>query len=229
MSNHAVLWSTHFPQFFQNRDKGVDLLMDSSTLVKIPAGQQVFYPGGACSNYLLVLEGVVKVQLMSDSGREVLLYQVRSGESCVLTTSCLLSGDRYPAEAITEDAVSAFAIGSHAFYRGMELSPFFREFVFKNFSARLSKLISRMESVVFETIDERICKALLESDEKIIVKTHHELAYELGTAREVVSRHLKKFESYGWIGLTRGTISIANREALKNLADKRAAQVNDAF
>lgn len=222
MQNHDALWTTYFPQFVENRDKGVNLLLDSSTLVKLPAGQQVFYPGSACSNYLLVLEGVVKVQLMSDSGREILLYQVRSGDSCVLTTSCLLSGDRYPAEAITENDVMAFAIGSHAFYRGIEQSPFFREFVFKNFSARLSKLISRMESVVFETIDQRICKALLASGEEIIAKTHNELAYELGTAREVVSRHLKKFESYGWVSLTRGTISIANRDALISLADRRA-------
>lgn len=222
MQNHNELWATYFPQFFENRGQGVNVLMDSSTLIKLPAGQQVFYPGSVCSNYLLVLEGVVKVQLMSDSGREVLLYQVRSGDSCVLTTSCLLSGDRYPAEAITEDDVTAFAIGSQAFHRCIEQSPFFREFVFKNFSARLSKLIIRMESVVFETIDQRICKALLESGAETITKTHHELAYELGTAREVVSRHLKKLESYGWVSLTRGTISIANREALKNLVDNRA-------
>ncbi|MGR9088913.1 MAG: Crp/Fnr family transcriptional regulator [Gammaproteobacteria bacterium] len=222
MQNHEALWATYFPQFFENRDKGVNLLMDSSMLVKLPAGRQVFYPGSDCSNYLLVLEGVIRVQLMSDSGREILLYQVRSGDSCVLTTSCLLSGDRYPAEAITEGDVTAFAIGSHAFYRCIEQSSFFREFVFKNFSARLSKLIGRMESVVFETIDQRICKALLVSGEEIIARTHHQLAYELGTAREVVSRHLKKFESYGWVRLTRGTIGITNREALINLADKRA-------
>jgi CRP/FNR family transcriptional regulator len=221
MPNHAALWATYFPQFFENRDKGVDLLMDASTLVKIPAGQQVFYPGNVCSAYLLVLEGVVKVQLMAESGREILLYQVRSGDSCVLTTSCLLSGDRYPAEGIAEDNVLALGINSHAFHQSMEQSPFFREFVFKNFSARLSSLIVRMESVVFETIDQRISKALLESGVGVITKTHHELAYELGTAREVVSRHLKKFESYGWVTLTRGTVSITNREALKNLADKR--------
>jgi CRP/FNR family transcriptional regulator len=221
MPNHAALWATYFPQFFENRDKGVDLLMDASTLVKIPAGQQVFYPGNVCSAYLLVLEGVVKVQLMAESGREILLYQVRSGDSCVLTTSCLLSGDRYPAEGIAEDNVLALSINSHAFHQSMEQSPFFREFVFKNFSARLSSLIVRMESVVFETIDQRISKALLESGVGVITKTHHELAYELGTAREVVSRHLKKFESYGWVTLTRGTVSITNREALKNLADKR--------
>jgi CRP/FNR family transcriptional regulator len=157
---------------------------------------------------------------MSDGGREVLLYHVRSGDSCVLTTSCLLSGDCYPAEGITEGEISAFAVPSQAFYRCIELSPFFREFVFKNFSSRLSKLIGRMETVVFDTIDQRISKALLSSGENVITKTHSELAYELGTAREVVSRHLKSFENEGWITLKRGTIDIIDREALRKLGLK---------
>jgi len=221
MKNHQDLWATYFPQFIENRDKGVELLMDSSSLKTLPAGRQVFYPGSICENYLLVLTGAVKVQIMSENGREVLLYHVRSGDSCVLTTSCLLSGDSYPAEGGTEGEVTAFAMSAHAFYRCIEQSSFFREFVFKNFSSRLSKLIGRMETVVFDTIDQRICKALLESGEKIIVKTHQELAYELGSAREVVSRHLKNFENYGWVNLNRGTIEIINRDALKKTGDKR--------
>jgi CRP/FNR family transcriptional regulator, anaerobic regulatory protein len=221
MKNHRELWETYFPQFIENRDKGVDLLMDSSSLVTFPAGRQLFYPGSFCENYLLVLTGAVKVQIMSESGREVLLYHVRSGDSCVLTTSCLLSGDCYPAEGLTEGEVTAFAMSSHAFFRCIEQSSFFREFVFKNFSSRLSKLIGRMEAVVFDTIDQRICKALLEKGEQIIVKTHHELAYELGTAREVVSRHLKNLESYGWLILKRGTVEIINREALIRVCAKQ--------
>jgi CRP/FNR family transcriptional regulator len=189
--------------------------------VTIPAGRQLFYAGSLCENYLLVVSGAIKVQILSDSGREVLLYHVRAGDSCVLTTSCLLSGDCYPAEGITETEVTAFVMPSHAFYRCIEQSAFFREFVFKNFSARLSTLIGRMETVVFETIDQRIGKALLATGATIITKTHHELAYELGTAREVVSRHLKNFESYGWVNLKRGTIEIINRDALLKICGRQ--------
>lgn len=220
MKKNRDLWATYFPQFIENSDKGLELLMDASTFVTFPAGKQLFYPGSICENYLLVLTGTVKVQILSDSGREVLLYHVRSGDSCVLTTSCLLSGDSYPAEGISETEVKAFAMSSHAFYRCIEQSAFFREFVFKNFSARLSNLISRMEAVVLDPIDQRICKALLASHQNLIVKTHQELAYELGTAREVVSRHLKNFENYGWISLKRGTIDIIDRAALCRICDK---------
>ncbi|MGB4497909.1 MAG: Crp/Fnr family transcriptional regulator [Methylococcaceae bacterium] len=217
MNNKQMLWETYFPQFIENKDKGIELLIESSNLVTVPSQQQLFHPGSTCQNYLLVLTGAVKVQILSEKGREVLLYHVQSGDSCVLTTSCLLSGDNYHAEGITESEVLAFAIPSHAFYRSMEQSAFFREFVFKNFSARLSKIIGRMESVVLNTIDQRISKALLASGETTLTKTHSELAYELGTAREVISRHLKIFESHGWINLKRGVIEILNRHALSQI------------
>jgi CRP/FNR family transcriptional regulator, anaerobic regulatory protein len=221
MGNHDDLWASHFPQFVANKDKGVAFLMAAANLVQLPAGKQVFYSGSICENYLLVLEGVIKVQLIAaDTGREILLYHVRPGDSCVLTTSCLLSGDSYPAEGIVETDATAFAMSSHAFYRGMEMSAFFREFVFKNFSSRLSNIIGRMESVVFETIDQRICKALLASGDKVIAKTHHELAYDLGSAREVISRHLKNFENLGWVNLKRGNIDIIDREALIKACNK---------
>jgi CRP/FNR family transcriptional regulator len=214
---HQQLWHTYFPEFIENRDKGIASLMASSNLVTISSNQQLFYPGSQCQNYLLVLTGMVKVQLLSEKGREVLLYHVQSGDSCVLTTSCLLSGDTYPAEGITETEVMAFSIPAYAFNRSVEQSSFFREFVFKNFAMRLSKIICRMESVTFNTIDQRISQALLASGSDTVVKTHHELAYELGTAREVVSRHLKTLEGDGLISLKRGVIEIVNRHALREI------------
>ena len=221
VNTHQELWRTYFPEFMENRDSGIALLMESSNLVMVAAQQQLFYPGSQCHNYLLVLTGMVKVQLLSEKGREVLLYHVRSGDSCVLTTSCLLSGDAYPAEGITETEVMPFSILSYSFNRSMEQSSFFREFVFKNFAMRLSKIICRMESVTFNTIDQRISKALLESGSDTLAKTHQELAYELGTAREVISRHLKTFENDGLISLKRGVIEIINRHALKIIRDSR--------
>ncbi|MEQ1530190.1 MAG: Crp/Fnr family transcriptional regulator [Methylococcales bacterium] len=217
MFKNQQWWQDYFPQFIDHADHAVLALMESSNLVSIPAGQQLFYPGDRCENYLLLLEGRVKIQLMSENGREVLLYQVHSGDSCVLTTSCLISGDSYPAEGITETDVTAFTISAPAFHRGIEQSAFFREFVFKNFSARLAKLITRMESVVFGSIDQRLATLLLASNRQLISKTHQELAYELGTAREVVSRHLKHFEKHGWVNLSRGTVEITDRPAIQGL------------
>lgn len=220
MSENEKLWATYFPQFVHCGDRSVDSLMNSAKLVEIPTGRQVFYPGKVCENYLLMLKGSIKTRLISENGREVLLYYVRPGESCVLTTSCLLGGNRYPAEGVTETDVNAFVIDSHAFYRCIDQSAFFREFVFNNFASRLSNVIGRMETVVFGAIDERLSRALLESGDATVTKTHQELASELGSAREVVSRHLKRFESYGWVRLNRGAVEIIDDDALKKLCDR---------
>jgi len=214
---HQLLWETHFPEFIQCGESKIMSLMESATLVNIPGGQQVFASGAQCENYLLLLKGSVKAQLLSENGREMLLYQVRPGDSCVLTTSCLLSGEHYPAEAYTEGEVSAFVIPSHAFYRCLEQSAFFREFVFKNFAARLSNVIGRLGEVVFEGIEWRLAKELLNADTEVLHLTHQELAIKLGSAREVISRNLKQFEAKGLVKLNRGTVTILDREALIKL------------
>lgn len=222
MLKHKDLWESYFPEFYQSGESSMLSLMESAALVSIPAGQQVFASGSECENYLLLLKGSVKAQLISENGREMMLYQMSSGDSCVLTTSCLLSGDRYPAEAITEEESSAFVISSHAFYRCLDKSAFFREFVFKNFSARLSNIIGRFGEVVFSGIDNRLSKELLNTDKKILKITHQELATKLGSAREVISRHLKQFEANGWVSLNRGTIIIHDVDALKKLTNNIA-------
>lgn len=216
---NLALWKQHFPAFVSQDDKVLQQLMAAAVLVNLPAGQQVFYPGKTCESYLLLLSGLVKAQILSADGREVLLYHVRAGDSCVLTTSCLLGDNRYPAEGFTETAVTAFAIPAAVFHRCLTHSVFFREFVFHSFSSRLADVIKRMEALSFGTVDQKLAKALLDSDMLILHKTHHELALEMGSVREVVSRHLKRFESYGWLNLKRGSIEITDAQALRRLID----------
>lgn len=211
-------WQTYFPEFIAAQEASINSLMSSATLVELESGQHVFYSGDNCEQYLLVLQGSVKTQIISKSGREMLLYRVSSGDSCVLTTSCLMSGDCYPAEGITESDVLAFSISSYAFYRCMEKSAFFREFVFKKFSARLSGVIGLLEEVNFTGIDSRLSKALLNEGKEVVDLTHQDLAVILGSAREVISRHLKRFESLGWVSLARGTVTLLNINALNELA-----------
>jgi CRP/FNR family transcriptional regulator len=218
--NKQAYWEKYYPEFVAVTDKNLKSLMASAMLVEIPAGEQVFYPGKQCENYVLLLEGRIKIQLMSESGREILLYCVNPGDSCVLTTSCLLGSNQYPAEAFTEADSKAFVIPSTAFHRCLESSAFFREFVFQNMSSRLSNVIGRMEHVLFASVENRLAELLLalSSDQNQIAKTHQDLAAELGTAREVVSRHLKRFEKFGWIHLSRGSIQVKNPHALAELS-----------
>ncbi len=222
--NHAPLWKQYFPAFVGSDDRFLGQLMAAASLVRIAPRQQVFYLGKACDHYLLILSGSVKAQIISPDGKELVLYHVHSGDSCVLTTSCLLGNSNYPAEGITETEVTAFAIPAHVFHRVLGQSPLFREFVFHNFSTRLADVIRRMESLSFDSVDQKLAKVLIAIGDRVIHTTHNELSLEMGTAREVVSRHLKRFESQGWLTLTRGAIQDIDYPALKRLAAVHANQ-----
>ena len=196
----------------------VDELLENSVLMRLDKGQFVFRNGGECSVYLVVLKGHVRVQLMSSGGREVTLYRVDPGNTCVLTTSCLMSGNEYPAEAIAESEVEALGISQAAFQSALSRYSSFRTFVFEKFSERLKNVIVRVEDLVFESVDARLARALLKLDsEGTQAVTHQELAVELGTAREVISRHLKQFEREGLVELGRGRVAVIDTDRLSGI------------
>jgi len=196
-------------------------IIDSAKHVNLPANTTVFYQGAACENYLLVTSGVVKVFTRAENGREIVLYRVNQGQSCTLTTTCLLANDDYPAEGVTENTVSALAIPLKEFNRGLAQSASFREFVFGSYSKRLSDVITLVGEVSFNRIDIRLAKQLLAhaNDENSLSTTHQNLATELGTAREVVSRQLKSFETKSLLSLSRGKIQLNDIQAIKILAN----------
>ena len=191
-----------------------DLLRDAM-VVKLSKGQFAFRTGDECAAYLVVLDGQVRVQLISPGGREVTLYRVDPGNTCVLTTSCLLSGTCYPAEAVAEVDVTALGISHKTFQSALQQYSTFRNHVFEKFSERLKNVIFRVEDLMFESVEARLARALLGLDKEGKNEiTHQELAVELGTAREVVSRHLKRFQESGLIKLGRGRIDVLERDRL---------------
>ena len=214
-------WESCFPELAGSNDPIIRRLVDQAQLVRLPPGTSVFEPGTRCMSYLLVVEGSVRVQLVTESGREAVLYHVRSGNSCILTTSCLLGGQHYPAEGVTENAVTALVIPGPDFEQAVEGSCAFRRFVFANLGRRLAEVMERIEQIAFGPIDRRLAGVLLDlaDGDGTVHTTHQNLAVELGSAREVVSRHLKRFEAQGWVRLGRGTVNIERPEALRALVD----------
>ena len=200
-------------------DATIESLLARATCVELEQGRFVFHAGDRCRSFLLLLEGRVRVQLTSAAGREVTLYRIEPGGSCVLTTSCLLGSESYPAEAIAEAPVRALAVPLQDFHAVLERSPGFRSFVFDGFAGRLTNVIRKIEQIAFTAIDARLAAALLERDpERDDRLTHRELAVELGTAREVVSRHLKRFEAQGWVELGRGLVRLLDEDKLRSIA-----------
>lgn len=200
-------------------------LEDGSDVVSIPAKTQIFAPGKPAGNLCLVPDGTVKVQQSSDSGRDIFLYRLSAGESCVLSTACMLGLADYAAEAIAETDVRAVAVPRKTFDAMIARSTVFREFVFSAFSRRFTDLCLLIDELAFQRVDVRLAARLIELEEpaNVIHVTHAALGIELGTAREVISRTMGDFQTRGWIQQARGKVTLTNREALVMLVRSSGA------
>lgn len=198
-----------------------EFLYNSSKTIDVPANTIVFGPGKKPDHLLLLLKGIVRVQQLSESGREIVLYRVRAGESCVLTSACMLAFEDYSAQGVTETDSKAVAIPLDVFDRLVAESTGFRRFVFTAFSKRIVELFHIVEDVAFQRVDVRLAERIVElaQGETKISLTHQQLASELGTAREVISRQLSEFQRRGWIQQSRGTIELVNMRAIEQLAN----------
>ncbi|RAU22552.1 Crp/Fnr family transcriptional regulator [Paramagnetospirillum kuznetsovii] len=188
--------------------------------MSVPAGTVMFRDGAECSNYVLVVNGSIRVHKLSEGGREIVLYRVERGQSCVLTTNCLIANENYGAEGIAETPVDLIILPSSTFKSLLAKSETFRDFVFSAFAVRISDLLMLIEEVAFGRIDARLAGWLSSRAEAdtAIKATHQEIAVELGTAREVVSRQLKDFERRGLVELSRGSLKVLNHAALVGVA-----------
>ena len=207
-----------FPGLANITDKLGKEIISSAKQVTIPAGITVFKHGDQCQQYLMVCKGSVKVVQSSLEGREIVLYRVQNSESCVLTTTCLLSNELYTANGITETEISALVISADSFQQGLQNSQSLRDFIFAQYAKRLGELLHLVNALAFECLDTRLAHCLLQQAMNSHIETTHQtLANELGSTREVISRRLKEFEHLGWITLHRGSIDICNPEALQKL------------
>ena len=194
-------------------------------MLSLLEGTRIFGPGQAPSNFLLLLSGSIRVQQVSESGREIILYRVSAGESCALTTTCLLGHEDYRAEGLAETAIEAVAIPRATFDDLIVASSPFRRFVFKAFSDRITDLCRVIDDIAFSRMDIRLAQKLLQlkNAQGDVEATHQQLATELGTAREVISRQLQEFQRRGWLKNRRGMVSVPPDSPLHEFARSHAS------
>ena len=180
--------------------------------IRAKAGTFLFGVADECHSFIFLLEGSVRVYVSSGEGREMSLYRIEPGNTCLLTTSCLMGQSSYPAIGRAETDITGFAIGDGLFNELLVQSDQFRELVFGNFGSRLAFVIQLMQEVAFHKLDLRLGQFLLNNDLSKI--THQAIALELGTVREIISRLLKQFQQDGLVKLHRNRIEILNRIAL---------------
>jgi CRP/FNR family transcriptional regulator len=185
--------------------------------VEIPADTVIFRPGDLSSQFPLVASGSIRVQRVTENGREIVLYRVAANETCILTTASLITEEVYSAEAIAETDIVAYLLSDRAFKALLDRHADFRHLVFKSYGHRISELMSKVEEIVCLSIDKRLAQRLLElvDTQGVVRSTQNALAADLATAREVIGRSLKTFFQAGWVSPSRGEIEIIDKIALQ--------------
>lgn len=188
--------------------------------VRFDAGTVLFRPGDSCRGLLMVDAGAVRVQTVSETGRQVTLYRVEPNVACVLSTQCLLTGGAYPAEGVAETEVQGRFVPGAEVERRVAEDPDFRRWIFASYGARLADLVLLVEDLLVSDLDGKLCRLLLDRSarEPVITATHQAIAAEIGSAREAVSRHLKDLERQGAVRLGRGAVTVLDRALLARRA-----------
>jgi CRP/FNR family transcriptional regulator len=197
-------------------------VFEQLTVLRLAAGSPLFRDGDACGGFPMVISGRVRISRVLPDGRELVLYDVGPGESCVLSTSCLLGNARYNAHGACETEVELALLPRPLFDRLVAEHPPFRTAMFNLFGARLVRLVELAEAVGFRRVEQRLAAALLGAGAELRT-SHEKLAQRLGASRETVSRALKTFEGQGWVRLGRGVIGIVRPQALRAVADDAAS------
>ncbi len=207
----------HYPMLAELPAGEVDSLLVHSMMMSLPAGAVVFDELQPCQGFPMLLSGSIRVIKSAPNGRELQLYRINPGESCILTSSCLLGHTRYQARGVTEQATEMVVLPPGEFHRLFGNHDAFRTYVFNLFSERLTSLMELVSAVAFQKLDQRLA-ALLVSKPNPLRITHQALADELGSAREIISRLLKGFADQGWVRLGREQIDITDTAALRRFA-----------
>lgn len=182
----------------------------------VPVGAVLFDENAPCQGFPLVLDGEVKVSRHSGDGRSLELYRVVPGELCLVSSACLFRKAPLSAHGITTKPTTLLLIPPPIFNAWLE-SPSFRNDVLGLFAERMADLTGLIDAVAFRKLDQRLAAALLGRGQDIGI-THQQLADELGTVREIVTRLLRRFEREGWVELAREHIHIIDSAALRTMA-----------
>ncbi|NLR72157.1 Crp/Fnr family transcriptional regulator [Novosphingobium sp. ERN07] len=189
-------------------------------MMKFVHGSMLFHAGQACSGFVVVHSGTIKVMLTAENGREIILYRVGPGEVCLQTFGCLVNGTSYSAEGKAETDLEIEIIPVGEFQRLVVQDANFRQQLFAAVASRFADLERLVEDVALSPIETRMARALLRmmDNEGQVTATQESLATEIGSVREVVSRQLNGFARDGLVELARGHITVLDPKRLVQLS-----------
>lgn len=231
MSSENVedILSARLPVWKHLSDEERSRAADSARLQTYEQGAQIHNGSNDCVGALIVLSGTLKVSMLADSGRSISLFRISEGDTCVLSGSCALSSVTFDVFIDAQTNVNLLVIPSDTL-KALMANPWMEAFVYKTNAERFSEVMWVFYQVLFESFDKRLAAYLLEEAKRsarsesnhpcTLHRTHEQIAKDLGSAREVVSRMLKRFEQEGLVDMSRGSITLANVQGLEGVASR---------
>ncbi len=194
-------------------------LLDSILIKDIDLSATTMSPN-SCDGLIVVDYGKMRVFMTSQGGKEITLYHLTPGDVCVLSYRCQIGSMPFSLEVTAVEKSRVFNIPSTTLNKLIDSYPIIKEFLLNETTSRLSDVMAVVEKVAFSSLDTRLIELLLEQKSSVIYRTHAELASDLGSSREIISRLLKIFENDGLIQLSRGKIKLLDLEKLNELMSK---------
>jgi CRP/FNR family transcriptional regulator len=215
-------FSDYFPIWNKMTPAHQQRLKDSADFLKVKAGSVIHNGSMDCLGLLLIQSGQLRVYTLSSEGREITLYRLFDHDICLFSASCVMPNIQFEVIIEAEKDAEMWVLPSCLFKDLMEESAVVANYANQLISSRFSEVMWLMEQIMWKSFDKRLASFLLEESvleaSTSLKITHEKIANHMGTAREVVTRMLRYFQSEGMVKLTRGAVEIVNEEALENLA-----------
>ena len=211
--------SAAYPFWERLSDEEKAQILKSCATVTYEKGSSIHRSDMGCKGAILVLSGLLRVYILSDEGREVTLFRIHAGESCVLSASCLLDSIQFDILIEAAEEARAIVIPSGVLHPIMESNPYVGLYMYKQAAERFSDVMWMMQQILFMGVDRRVAiflwDEMVRRNQPVLSMTHDEIARNIGSAREVVSRVMKYLSEEGAVALKRGRVEILDKEKLK--------------
>lgn len=213
----------HFPIYDKLTKSEQALLDQSAVLRKVPQGTLVHGDGSSCIGLLLLRSGQFRAYMTSEEGKEITLYRLFDRDICLFSASCIMTSIQFDIMIAAEKDTEFWAIPPYIFKKLTENNVHVANYTNQLMSTRFTDVMWLVEQIMWRSFDKRLAAFLLEEcslegTQKLQI-THEKIASHLGSAREVVTRMLKHFQTEGMVLLTRGTITITDQNKLEDLAE----------
>ena len=212
-----------FPIYEKLEKREQELLRNSYIERKVQKGTVIYNGEDDCLGVVIVTDGQLRAYITSEDGRQITLYRLLERDMCLFSASCMMRNIQFDVMLSAEKDTTIYIIPAHIYKQLSEQSLVVAKHVNELMAARFTDVMWLMEQVMWKSFDKRLASFLIEESnivgDDVLHITHEKIADHLGSAREVVTRMLRHFQSDGLVKLSRGAIELLERKELYELAE----------